>query len=107
MGVKYSSFPGGCASGDDIGAQDFYNHKGLAILLGIDWVILASGIFLVLTSVRTRKAAKNGELVTEGIYGMIRHLEYVGHMFIMISLILLSQFWLSVLTKDKPPQALL
>jgi len=76
----------------------FYNHQGLAVLLGISWMILASGILLVLTSVRARKAAKNGELVTEGIYGMIRHLEYVGHMFIMISLILLSQFWLAVLT---------
>jgi protein-S-isoprenylcysteine O-methyltransferase Ste14 len=82
----------------------FYNRANLEILLYAGWIILAFGvIFLFLAShsrkkgrVSEGKGSNKGIHVESGMYAFVRHPEFLGHIFIIFALILIAQYWLSL-----------
>ena len=63
---------------------------------------MLSGIIILLSSVQSRKQAmKNGiskeSLVENGLYAFIRHPEFLGHILIILSLVLISQHPFNIL----------
>ncbi len=68
------------------------NSANLAKLLCAG-VILATGIFFLLWSSRSRK--KGQALVQSGPYAFVRHPEFLGHILIIFALIIVSQHWIS------------
>ena len=80
----------------------FYDSANLMILLYLGYIILLSGIIILLSSVQSRKQAmKNGiseeSLVENGLYAFIRHPEFLGHILIILSLVLISQHPFNIL----------
>ncbi|MCD6572936.1 MAG: DUF1295 domain-containing protein [Thermoplasmata archaeon] len=79
-----------------------YDSANLMILLYLGYIILLSGIIILLSSVQSRKQAmKNGiskeSLVENGLYAFIRHPEFLGHILIILSLVLISQHPFNIL----------
>ena len=70
------------------------NSANLAKLLCAG-VILATGIFFLLWSSRSRK--KGQALVQSGPYAFVRHPEFLGHILIIFALIVISQHWISLI----------
>jgi len=71
----------------------FYNSANLATLLYAGWVILACGLTILIISSQTRRRAHRvgKTLIQSGIYAYVRHPEFLGHMLIITSLILMAQ----------------
>lgn len=84
----------------------FYNRAGLDVLLYLGWAILASSVVLgVLPRMTFHLKGKAPEgkdfndttvLVDSGIYAIIRHPMYLSFILLIVSLILISQHWLSL-----------
>jgi len=85
----------------------FYNWANLDVVLYMGWVIFA---FSMVLGMLPRKAfqkkgkAREGEswiqtsvLVDSGIYAVIRHPMYLSFILLVISLIFISQHWLSLI----------
>ena len=78
-----------------------YNSANLTILVYAGWIILAFGIIFLLWSSKSRKEKRLGEdvgretLVESGMYALVRHPEFLGHILIIFALIIISQHWIS------------
>lgn len=85
----------------------FYNSAGKSLLLSIGWILLASGTFVAfLAGYAFRKEGKIPEgrnvihttvVVDTGIYGIIRHPQYLSFMMIVLSFMFIAQHGLSVI----------
>jgi protein-S-isoprenylcysteine O-methyltransferase Ste14 len=85
----------------------FYNSAGRSLLLYIGWILFASGIFVTfLAGYAFRKEGKVPEgrsivhttvIVDTGLYGIIRHPQYLSFILIVLSFMLIAQRWLSVI----------
>jgi len=87
-------------------ATIYYNFYRVSALSYLGWILMAVAIFVFGLSwyaVRRQKLTEDREwlqdtvLVDTGIYEVIRHPVYFGFMLYVISLILLSQHWLSII----------
>jgi len=86
----------------------FYNYYSLDFLVYIGWILLLFGIVIILLAggeFRRRGGAPEGEsivqtkvLVDSGVYGVIRHPQYLGFILIVFSMVLISQHWLSLIS---------
>jgi protein-S-isoprenylcysteine O-methyltransferase Ste14 len=86
----------------------FYNYYSLDFLFYTGWVLLIFGIVIIFLAggeFRRRGGAPEGEsivqttvLVDSGVYGIIRHPQYLGFMSIVFSMVLMSQHWLSLIS---------
>lgn len=74
----------------------FYNYSALSTLLYLGWTLLLIGIVFLFWSNLLRKS--QGGFVDTGLYALVRHPEFLGHILIILALILLTQFWVSLLT---------
>ncbi len=78
-----------------------YNSANLTTLVYAGWIILAFGIIFLLWSSKSRKEKRLGEdvgretLVESGMYALVRHPEFLGHILIIFALIIISQHWIS------------
>ncbi|RLI80508.1 hypothetical protein DRP05_00625 [Archaeoglobales archaeon] len=69
-----------------------YNSAKLVSLRCIGWITLIFGIVVLLGSIQSRKKAHFEEtLVESGIYAIVRHPEFLVHILIILSLILITQ----------------
>lgn len=85
----------------------FYNSTESSLLLSIGWVLLASGtVVAFLAGYAFQKEGKVPEgrsvihttvVVDTGIYGIIRHPQYLSFMVIVLSFMFIAQHWLSVI----------
>ena len=80
-----------------------YKSANLAILLYAGWIILAFGIIFLLWSSKSRKEGhveediSRGALIESGMYAFVRHPEFLGHILIIFALIIISQYWISLI----------
>jgi len=72
----------------------FYNSVGITPLLYAGGATLILGAITVFWASQSRG---KGSLVESGLYAFIRHPEFLGHMLIIFSLILLSQHPISLI----------
>ena len=82
----------------------FYNSANLQIMLYAGWLLLVLGVIILFASVKSRKKGyitekgiKKEILVDTGIYAYVRHPEYLGHILIIFSLILMAQCWINIM----------
>jgi len=76
----------------------FYNSANLLTLLYVGWITLVFGIIILLSSSQSRKKSRVREnrvskeiFVESGLYALVRHPEFLGHILIIFSLILIAQ----------------
>ena len=84
----------------------FYNYYMLDFLVYAGWILLVFSvviIFLAGGEFRKKGRAPKGEsivhttvVVDSGIYGVVRHPQYLGFIMFVFALVLMSQHWLSV-----------
>ena len=84
----------------------FYNYYDFDVLMYIGWTVFGGGFLLaVLAGYEFQKKGGVPEgkhlvhttiLVNSGIYSIIRHPQYLGFIFIVLGLSLISQHWLSI-----------
>jgi len=83
-----------------------YNSANLVALLYVGWITLAFGVIFLLWSSQSRKKGrvlgeKSGmkeTLVESGLYAIIRHPEFLGHILIIFALVFIAQHWVSLIT---------
>jgi protein-S-isoprenylcysteine O-methyltransferase Ste14 len=95
------------AVGQIIGAMIFYNYTENAALTNVGWLVMAiSGIFGWLPIFTFRKhggVAKGNsylqttQLVDTGIYGIVRHPQYLAGILLSLSLMLIAPHWSVIL----------
>jgi protein-S-isoprenylcysteine O-methyltransferase Ste14 len=86
----------------------FYNYYNLDFLVYTGWILLVVSIIIIWMAggeFRKSGGAPEGEsivhttvLVESGVYAIVRHPQYLGFMLIIISLVLMSQYWLSLIS---------
>jgi len=84
----------------------FYNYYGLDFLVYAGWILLVFSVVIIFMAggeFRKRGGAPKGKsvvhttvLVDSGVYAVVRHPQYLGFMLFVLSLVLMSQHWLSV-----------
>ena len=82
-------------------AVAYYNSANLTALLYLGWAALASGIAFLLWASQSRKKVRmeglgKESLVEGGIYALVRHPEFLGHILIISALAIISQHWISL-----------
>ena len=81
-----------------ISAVAFYDYKKLSGLIWTGWILFFIGIIILFLSLKARKeVVVEGALVRRGIYAFVRHPGYLAHMIIILSLILLTQYWIGII----------
>lgn len=81
----------------------FYNSANLVTLLHTGWITLIFGITILLNSSQSRKKGRVSEnedqeiLVESGMYALVRHPEFLGHLLIISSLVLIAQHIFSLI----------
>ncbi|AAB91272.1 methyltransferase family protein [Archaeoglobus fulgidus] len=73
----------------------FFNSAGLWWLVYAGCITFAFGLILLLWASRARR---RGGFVTSGPYALVRHPEFLGHILVIVSLILLAQHAMSLIT---------
>ena len=75
----------------------FYNSANLLALIYVGWITLVFGIIILLSSSQSRKKSRVTEnevskeiFVESGLYVFVRHPEFLGHILIIFSLILIA-----------------
>ena len=86
----------------------FYNYYGLDFLVYAGWILLVFSvviIFLAGGEFRKKGGSPKGKsvvhttvLVDSGVYAVVWHPQYLGFMLFVLSLVLMSQHWLSVIS---------
>ena len=86
----------------------FYNYYMLDLLVYAGWILLFFSIVIIFLAggeFRKKGAAPEGEsivhttvIVDSGVYAVVRHPQYLGFMLFVLSLVLMSQHWLSLIT---------
>jgi protein-S-isoprenylcysteine O-methyltransferase Ste14 len=94
------------AVGQIIAAIIFYNYTDNAALTNLGWAVMAiSGIFgwLPIFTFRRRGGVAKGEsymqttqLVDTGIYGIVRHPQYLAGIILSIALALIAPHWIVI-----------
>lgn len=84
-----------------------YNRLGLNRVLYLGWTLFAVALVIGMSSRRaleeqagTSKGERRSEIkviVDQGTYGIVRHPIYLSFMLVILSLILISQHWLSAI----------
>lgn len=81
----------------------FYNSVNSIILLYIGWFTLVFGLIIVLYSSQLRQKARIQEnkvvretFVENGLYSLVRHPEFLGHILIFLALIFIAQHILNL-----------
>ncbi len=74
----------------------FYNPTNQILLLYLGWSALILGIIFLLLSSQSRKGSCD-EFVESGMYAIVRHPEFLGHMLIISALVVISQHWISLI----------
>jgi protein-S-isoprenylcysteine O-methyltransferase Ste14 len=83
----------------------FYDSAHLEVLMYLGWGILVIGIIFLLQASRSRRQGRASRetaenkrfLVDSGMYSFVRHPEFVGHILIFVALMLITQYWASIL----------
>jgi protein-S-isoprenylcysteine O-methyltransferase Ste14 len=83
----------------------FYDSANLEVPLYLGWGILIVGIVFLFLGSRSRRRAREsgdkgeskGALIESGMYAFVRHPEFLGHMLIFVALVLITQYWASIL----------
>jgi protein-S-isoprenylcysteine O-methyltransferase Ste14 len=83
----------------------FYDSARLEVPLYLGWGILIVGIIFLFLASRSRRGAREsgekgeskGALIESGMYAFVRHPEFLGHMLIFVALVLITQYWASIL----------
>lgn len=73
------------------------NPLGFPYFEYIGWILLGSGIFLILVSSYALIRNRGKGLIDWGIYGIVRHPMYVGAILIFLSWTFLLPHWLTLL----------
>ncbi len=73
----------------------FYNPANL-ILLYSGWSALILGVIFLLFASQSRKESCD-EFVESGMYAIVRHPEFLGHILIISALVVISQHWISLI----------
>ena len=84
-----------------ISAIILYNSANLVELLHIGLVTLVLGVVFLPWSSQSRKKERVGNdikeaLVENGIYALVRHPEFLGHILIISALVTISQHWINL-----------
>jgi protein-S-isoprenylcysteine O-methyltransferase Ste14 len=82
----------------------FYGRAIFVTLIYVGWITLGVGIIILASSSRSRnkgrisdeKKGNNGPLVESGMYAIVRHPEFLGHLLIIIGLVCITQRLLSL-----------
>ena len=74
----------------------FYNPTNQILLLYLGWSALILGIIFLLLSSQSRRGSYD-EFVESGMYAIVRHPEFLGHMLIISALVVISQHWISLI----------
>ena len=81
----------------------FYNSVNSVILLYIGWLTLVFGLIIVLYSSQLRQKARiqgnkvvRETFVENGLYSLVRHPEFLGHILIFLALIFIAQHILNL-----------
>ena len=83
----------------------FYNSRDMPWLLVLGWALVAVAILIgwrARVALQTQGGSRTGEswlhtrkVVASGIYALVRHPMYLAFLLVSLSLVLLSQHWLS------------
>jgi protein-S-isoprenylcysteine O-methyltransferase Ste14 len=86
----------------------FHNYYNLDFLVYSGWILLVFSIIVIWLAggeFRKKGGAPKGEsivhtsvLVDSGVYAVVRHPQYLGFILFVLSLVLMSQHWLSVIS---------
>jgi len=86
----------------------FFNYHGLDLLMYAGWILLAFSIVIILLAgyeFQKKGGVPEGKhlvyttvLVDSGIYTVVRHPQYLGFILLVLALVLMSQYWLSVIS---------
>jgi protein-S-isoprenylcysteine O-methyltransferase Ste14 len=86
----------------------FYNFYNLDFLVCSGWILLFFSIVIIFLAggeFRQKGGAPEGEsivhttiIVDSGVYAVIRHPQYFGFILLVLSLVLMSQHWFSVIS---------
>ena len=86
----------------------YYNYVGIDVLVVCGWAVLAVSVALVLSAgheFRQKGGVPEGEhlihttrVVTTGVYAVVRHPQYLGFILIILSFVMMSQHWLSIIS---------
>ncbi len=71
-----------------------YHSAPCLILQYTAWILLLFGILFLVLSEKERK--RHDGLIRTGVYSLVRHPEFLGHVFIIMSMILLAQVVMSL-----------
>lgn len=81
----------------------YYNHLGLRWVLYIGWCVWAVSVALAIAPMlilKRRGAVPRGKsymgttkLVDTGLYGVVRHPQYLGGLLFSVSMVLITQHW--------------
>ncbi len=79
----------------------FYNYARLMVFLFLGWPVLTLGIIFIVWASQSRKKRRSeregkGVFVESGMYGIVRHPEYLGHIMVILGLAAISQHWASL-----------
>ena len=86
----------------------FYNYHSIDLLVYAGWILLAFSVVLIFMAggeFRKKGGSLQGEsivhtkiLVDSGVYGIVRHPQYLGFILVIFALVLMSQHWLSIMS---------
>ena len=90
----------------------YYNYHAMPILLLSGWVLLIIGL-MMMTLPRDELSKRGGvpegkswvyttTIVDTGIYGVVRHPLYVGWLLDIFAMMLISQYWITILVGVVP-----
>jgi protein-S-isoprenylcysteine O-methyltransferase Ste14 len=66
----------------------------LSFLQWLGWVALAIGVMLVVLSITALARNRQGGLVQQGVFGLVRHPMYLGAMFLFSAFVFFCPHWL-------------
>ncbi len=79
----------------------YYRPDVITSVMGAGWGLISVGIIILAGAIQSRKKAlsESGKetLIKTGLYGVIRHPEFFGHISVIIGLILISQHLINTL----------
>lgn len=79
----------------------YYRPDIITSLMYAGWGVLITGGIVLVSASKSRKKAllENGKetLIKTGLYGIIRHPEFLGHILVIIGLVLISQHIINTL----------
>jgi len=81
----------------------FYDSANLTVVLSSGWILFAFGVCMLLLASQSRRRARDkgdvskNVVIESGMYAYVRHPEFFSQFFIAFGLILISQYWISII----------